>query len=450
VFSEAQCDARNLAGFSREDYRWIFLFWRGVWKIMSDLDDFQIPLFVSITLDELRKVLTDLRQTLVPPGTIIFHEGDAGDTFYVILEGSVDIILGIGIAEERLISTMTRGEYFGEMNLLNPQSLRSATALSRTGARLLEISGTEFNRLLRNFPEAAFDLAKVLSSRLRATDSSVIRELKEKNRQLEKAYKELQASQADIIKKEKLEHELRVAWEIQSSMLPRSLPHSPAFDFGARIVPARIVGGDFYDFIPLSDKTLGIVVGDVSGKGTPAALFMAMVQSLMRTEARLAASVEEALQGVNRNLLEANDSQMFVTILYGVLNRQTCEFHYGRAGHEVPIVCNAQGISVIPFRGHGEPLGIIPHPTIDEQTVELCPGDTLLIFSDGITDAFDEKGVAFGVDRLREALDSYCNEPPQEVCDRLIDSVMEYQYPMDQHDDVTVVTIRASSTCKDR
>jgi phosphoserine phosphatase RsbU/P len=135
---------------------------------------------------------------------------------------------------------------------------------------------------------------------------------------------------------------------------------------------------------------------------------------------------------------------MFVTVLYGILNRQTSELHYGRAGHEVPIVCNDQGISVNPIRGHGEPLGIIPAPAIDEQTIELCPGDTLVVFSDGITDAFDEKGVTFGVERLRETLGAYGNGPPQELCDRLIDSVMEYQYPIDQHDDVTVVAIRAS------
>ena len=144
----------------------------------------------------------------------------------------------------------------------------------------------------------------------------------------------------------------------------------------------------------------------------------------------------------------ANDLQMFVTVLYGVLNRQTFEFHYGRAGHEVPIVCNDQGISVNPIRGHGEPLGIIPDPAIDEQTIELCPGDTLVIFSDGITDAFDEKGVSFGMERLRETLGAYCNDPPQELCDRLVDSVMEYQYPIDQHDDITVVAIRASSPCR--
>jgi CRP-like cAMP-binding protein len=217
---------------------------------MSDLDDFRVPLFASIPPDELRMFLASLPQTLVPPETVIFYESEPGDSFYVVLEGSVDIIQALGAVEERLLCTMTRGEYFGEMSVLNPESLRSASAVTRTGVKLLEISRTDFDRLLRNFPEAAFDLAKVLSCRLRDTDISVIRELKEKNRQLEKAYKELQASQADIIEKEKLEHELHVAWEIQSSMLPRSLPSFEGFDFGARIVPARIVGGDFCDFTP--------------------------------------------------------------------------------------------------------------------------------------------------------------------------------------------------------
>jgi phosphoserine phosphatase RsbU/P len=411
---------------------------------MNDFGNIQIPLFASIPSGELQELLTSLNQIVIPPDTILIHEGESGDTFYVVLEGEMEVVKAFGTAEEQLLKTLTCGEYFGEMSLLDPQRIRTASVVSRTAVRLLEMSRPDFDALLRSWPEAAYDLAKVLSGRLRDTDNATIRELKEKNRQLENAYRELQAAQAHIIEKKKLERELELAWEIQNSMLPRSLPRFAGFDFGTRIAPARAVGGDFYDFIPLGDNTLGIAIGDVSGKGMPAAIFMAMTRSLMRAEASRADSAPEALHGVNRHLLEMNDSGMFVTVLYGMLNGKTHEFHYGRAGHELPILCNVQGVTTNQCCGHGQPLGIIADPSIDEQTVKISPGDTMLLFTDGVTDAFDETGVPFGLERLHKSLGACCNDPPQQLCDGLADLVMKYQHPIPQHDDVTIVAIRAS------
>jgi phosphoserine phosphatase RsbU/P len=415
---------------------------------MDDIDSILIPLFASMPPGKMKELLASLRQIELAPNAVLFRESDEGDSFYIVLEGSIDIIKALGTTEERVLKTMARGEYFGEMCMLDLQRSRSASVSSRSGARLLEMSRTDFNKLLRTFPEAAFDLAKVLSSRLRDTDNATIDDLKEKNRQLEKAYRELQQAQAQIIEKEKLERELQLAWEIQNSMLPHSLPQFAGFDFGTRIVPARVVGGDFYDFIPLSDDVLGIAIGDVSGKGMPAAMFMAMTRSLMRAEARLAGSAQEALQGVNRLLLEMNESEMFVTVLYGVLNRQTCEFQYGRAGHELPILCTHQGTLANPGHGQGQPLGLIPDPTIDEQTIKLSSGDTLLMFTDGATDAFDEQGAAFGLEGLTRSLRLCCKDPPQQLCDELTNLVIQFQHPIPQHDDVTIVAIRAGSDCR--
>ena len=187
------------------------------------------------------------------------------------------------------------------------------------------------------------------------------RSLQAQNLELEKAYRELQEAQAHRIEKEKLERELHLAWEIQHSMLPRSLPRFTGFDFGARIVPARVVGGDFYDFIPLDEHTLGVAVGDVSGKGLPAAIFMAMTRSLMRAEASRTRSPGEALRGVNKQLLEMNEASMFVSVLYGILDGKTRRFHYARAGHELPLLCNASGV-VAPPVGVGQFLAFFPDP----------------------------------------------------------------------------------------
>ncbi len=138
------------------------------------------------------------------------------------------------------------------------------------------------------------------------------------------------------------------------------------------------------------------------GKGLPAAIFMAMTRSLMRAEASRTRSPGEALRGVNKQLLEMNEASMFVSVLYGILDGKTRRFHYARAGHELPLLCNASGV-VAPPVGVGQFLAFFPDPEIDEQVLEMKPGDTLLLFTDGITDAMDEHGARFGTAGLHTA-----------------------------------------------
>jgi len=145
------------------------------------------------------------------------------------------------------------------------------------------------------------------------------RDLQEKNRQLAQAYEELKAAQAQLIEKEKLESELKIAREIQRNILPRSKPQISGLDFGMLIEPMASVGGDFFDYIELDQERVGLVVGDVSDHGVPAAIFMALTYSLLRAEALRATSPGETLRAVNRQLLNMNSSSMFVTVLYGIL-----------------------------------------------------------------------------------------------------------------------------------
>src|SRR5512136_2386394 len=153
--------------------------------------------------------------------------------------------------------------------------------------------------------------------------------------------KRLRDAQRDLLSK--MEAELDFAREIQRSILPGQLPEKAGCDFGALMVPARAVGGDFYAFIELDENRVGIAVGDVSDKGVPAALFMALTFSLINTEARRCSSPRELLSTVNQYLLSMNESGMFVTVLYGIFDRLTREFQYTRAGHDRPIVLDANG-----------------------------------------------------------------------------------------------------------
>lgn len=406
----------------------------------------RIPIFSSLRPDEIRHLLDSLRPVQTKAGELLFREGERGECFYIILEGRLEVVKAMGTPDERLLNVRGPGDYIGEMSLLDPDGLRTASVLSTCDARLLAMDRADFEFLLNRRPSIGQEMARTLSLRLRDTDNAIIRDLQEKNRQLNDAYENLKAAQAQIIEKEKLERELQLALEIQLSMLPRELPSVPGYEFGARMAPARVIGGDFFDFVPLDEDHLGIAIGDVSDKGIPAAIFMAMTRSLMRSEARLNESPREALMGVNRHLLEMNDAGMFVTVLYGVLDRVTSRFSYARAGHTKPMIRRGGGSVVTPPAGAGQPLAVFTDPALDEQTVTLAPGELMLFYTDGVTDATDAEGSLFGLERMERTLAASSHRTAQNICDQFIETVSSYQDGQAQNDDITLVAVRRLAT----
>lgn len=401
----------------------------------------KVPLFAALPRSEIEHMAATLRGSAVEPGAILFQEGDYGDRFYIVLDGQIEIVKALGTTEERLLAVRGAGEFIGEMSLFQRDGLRTASGRSRSAAQLLEMSRTDFDALLHRQPMLAYEMVRVLSIRLRESDDATIRDLQEKNRQLTLAYQELQDAHEQIIEKEKLEHELQVARELQMRMLPRALPQLPGCDFGARIVPARAVSGDFFDFIPLGPDSIGIIVGDVCGKGLPAALFMALTRSLLRVEASRPASTREVLQSANRHLLDMTDSGLFVTLIYGIVDRATRTFTYTRAGHELPMLFDAHGTPIMPGRGQGQPLGILADPDLDTQTLMIPLGGTLLLYTDGVTEAMDGLGGFFEVDRLQKAVQANHHVSAQALCDLLVEAVEIYRGAAPQHDDVTLVAL---------
>jgi serine phosphatase RsbU (regulator of sigma subunit) len=403
----------------------------------------QVPLFATLPHDEVRRLAGTLRPCEIAAHAILFREGEHGDRFYILSVGQIEIVKALGTADERMIGVRGPGEYIGEMSLLHGDGLRTASVRARGPARLLEMTRAEFDALLHRQPTLSYEMVRVLSRRLRESDDATIRDLQEKNRQLTQAYQELQAAQTQLIEKERLEHELQVARSIQESILPRSLPELPGYDFDARMVPARMVGGDCFDFIALGPDTLGIVVGDACDKGMPAAIFMALTRSLLRAEASRARSPREALQSVNRHLLDMNDAGMFVTALYGVLHRTTRIFDYARAGHTLPLMRGVGGAVLTPPHANGQPLGLWPDLALDEQRVVIPRGGALLLYTDGVTEALDAQGDLFGSRRLRTAVSVYRSGSAQELCDNVLQAVTDFCGPTPQGDDLTLVAMHA-------
>jgi serine phosphatase RsbU (regulator of sigma subunit) len=403
----------------------------------------KIPLFQDVPSSELFQVVRELPVETYESGTYIFREGESGEKLYVVMDGSLEVLLGADSPDELLLRTCGPGEYIGEMSLILPDGRRTATVRSKERTRAWVMSRSKFQEIIQRWPKMAYSMVRILSQRLDATNEATFRDLSEKNRQLQKAYDELKAAQEQLIEKERLERELQVAAEIQLSILPDKLPIVDGFDFGARILPARHVGGDFYDVFVNGTDRIGVVIGDVADKGVPSALFMARTHALIMAEADADPLPGAVLGLVNHHITRLEKSAQFVTALYGIVNSATGEFSYARAGHEPPLILLPDGkVERIPHQP-GMALGLWETITLDERSVMLEPGCTLVLFTDGMTDCRDPQGVAFGLERIKSTLSSLVGLSAQQVCDKLFDTLMEYQNGAKQDDDVTLVAIHA-------
>ena len=244
--------------------------------------------------------------------------------------------------------------------------------------------------------------------------------------------------EAEVRQRERIEQELRVAQLIQQQFLPEELPDLPGWQFGAFYGPAREVGGDFYDFIRLPEGQVGIVVGDVTDKGVPAALVMATTHSILRAEAPRLVAPSEVLTRVNNLLVDEMPAHMFVTCLYAVLDPESGRLRYANAGHNVPYVSTEGGVTEL--RATGMPLGLLPEMEYEEKEATLAPGDTVLLHSDGLAEAHNGQREMFGFPRVAaltgEATDG------EVLIDRLLKELQEFVGPdLEQEDDITLVTL---------
>ena len=403
------------------------------------------PLFMGLPEDEISRLSETLRVLEAPPGKVLFQEGEIGDRFYIIIQGQIEVIKALGTPEERSIGFRGPGEFVGELSLINRSGLRTASVRSSGPAHLWEMSHKEFDDLLHRQPMMAFELINVLSERLTSAHDSTIKDLQEKNLELTEAYEELKAAQAQIIEKERLERELQVAFEIQTGILPQTLPDLEGYDFGALMVPARAVGGDFYDIVPLSTNKVGIIIGDVADKGVPSAIFMAQTHALLYAMAKRDTTPAQVLLHVNELLLKIGESSLFVTVLYGVLDRTTNLFSYARAGHELPIIITAKGKAEIAPYDQGQLMGILDDLILDEQTLSVPSGGMILLYTDGVIDARHTNGESFGMERLIDVIKQIHRGSAQEQCDQLWQTLCEFQSKDAQEDDVTIVAVKSTS-----
>jgi sigma-B regulation protein RsbU (phosphoserine phosphatase) len=238
-----------------------------------------------------------------------------------------------------------------------------------------------------------------------------------------------------------IQQDLNVSRKIQQAILPKEFPPFPdqsTFDIYASMVAAKEVGGDFYDFFLIDENRLGFVIGDVSGKGVSAALFMAVSRTLIRATGLKGDSVSECMRYANNLLCKESVSSMFVTVFYGILNMRTGEVDYVNAGHNPPFILSSNGISKVEMTD-GLALGVVEDFSFQSKKIQLKKGDKLLLFTDGVVEAFDMELKAYGEEKFTSFLNKNLNLPIEKVIKKIFADVNDFVDGAPQSDDITVL-----------
>jgi serine phosphatase RsbU (regulator of sigma subunit) len=250
----------------------------------------------------------------------------------------------------------------------------------------------------------------------------------------------------EAVAREILERELRNAREIQQRLLPHEMPQVPGFEICGTSLPSRQVGGDYFDFIEMESGILGVAVGDVSGKGLPAALLMANLQASLHAQVLSSRAVGELVGRLNNLLVRSTDKHMFATFFYGLLDRNLSTFTWANAGHNPPILLRSSG-EVERLKAGGLILGFLADQVYHQKEVGLEPGDVLVLYTDGITEASaprseKEKRELFGEDRLLDVVRSGRDGTAPEIQARILEAISGYTAGTPQEDDITLVIIK--------
>ena len=249
----------------------------------------------------------------------------------------------------------------------------------------------------------------------------------------------LQAQEAE---RARFSRELELAHDIQQSLLPQVAPKIAGYQIAYRWNAAREVGGDFFDFIPLRNGNLGLIIADVSDKGIPAALYMMFARTLLRAVAFSGRGPAAALMRANALMIADSRSDYFVTAYYSVLDPGNHTLTYASAGHNLALYAAAGAVPAEPLLTEGIPLGIIGHAEIEQKSLALAPGDVILFYTDGVQDALNAAGEDFGDERLVATLSAHCDAPAETIAHAIRAAVQAFAAGEVPYDDFTLIVVK--------
>jgi phosphoserine phosphatase RsbU/P len=418
------------------------------------------PLFARLDRDTQLGIAARCEIVRYAAGTILMRQGEDGSFASVVLEGEIDIFVEIPPGPVHM-ATIGRNHIVGELGLLTGTP-RTATAVARTDVVTIYIEQDTLLNLTAEYPEIALSIIRELGSRLHSMnpalaylthaatalgrdeyDPAMLGELTSQPGVFAGFARAFAEMATELRAKQQRHQEMIAAAAIQQSILPAPLPHAgptAVVDLHAEMHPAREIGGDFYDYFMLDDEHLAVTIADVAGKGIPAALFMAISRTVMRSVSGIA-DMNARIAEANRLLSDENAASMFVTMFHGVLDLPTGTLLYCNAGHNPPYLLRASG-GFETLNPTGSAFGLdTDMPYRIGQSV-LQPGDALFLFTDGITEALDPKNNEFGTVRLEAALQAERARSAADLVSRIIADTTDFAAGAEQSDDITCLALR--------
>ncbi len=418
------------------------------------------PIFAHFDRAALHAVAAHCSVATFAAGDTIMRQGDPGNFAYLILEGEADVFVEIP-ARRIPMATLGRHTTIGELGAFTDMP-RTATVIARTELVTLRIERETLMSLAADFPAIPVAVIAELGRRLQSMnmplayltyaasalardeyDPEMLAELTNQQGDLASFARVFANMAGEIRDKQQRRHEIEAAADLQRSILPGPLARegmARAVDLHAEMHPARDVGGDFYDYFLVSEKRLVVTVADVSGKGIPAALFMAVSRTVLRSVAGID-DMAAAMRDANRLLSTENEACMFVTVFYGVLDLANGVFRWCNAGHNPPYLLRAGGGREM-LHATGVPFGIDPAGFHRIGESVLMPGDALFLYSDGITEAFNTAGELYGSNRLEDVLDRERGRGAAEIVSDILADTNRFAAGAEQADDITCLALR--------
>lgn len=405
-------------------------------------------LFAGLDDATVAVIMAHCTTEVLPADHVVFEEHAPGDTLYLIQRGLVRVSRKFADGREHAVRTLGPGEFFGEMALLEDQP-RSARVSTVTETTLLTVTRQRFNTLIEQHPAIGINFLKAISAQLRRQyreqavllqeKQGLVEVLAAKNAALERALEDLRAAMATVAEHERVQRDLEIAHDIQQQMLPAALPQAPGLRLHATTVPATWVGGDFYDALRLETDRVCLLLGDVSGKGIPAALQMARLMGEFRACVSHCADPQNVMQVLNGLLCQRNlRFGSFVTTQYVVLDLGQRRMQFICAGHP-PILLRHRDGQVEPLgTAPNIPLGIDDAFLYHQEERSLAAGDTLLLYSDGTYERQGAQGQPLGLPRF---IQLFADTPvhPEAIVRALQEALEAFAPVTSPHDDTTLL-----------
>ena len=378
----------------------------------------QTELFHTVPEILIEIIEDHLTRVDLPEGGILFHEGEVGDAVYVIAEGTLSLQ-----SEGVQLLTRKRGECIGEFALIDDEP-RSAAAVAETDVVLYKWDRESFQEMLSTDAEVARGIFRMLTGKLR---------------------QDVERRVVMVVEQERWRQDLTRAKEIQTGMLPADHLRRSDLEIAGFCSPAAEVGGDFYDYIEFEDDELGMVIGDVTGHGFYSGLFVAMAKSCIHTQARVARSPAAMMRSLRLALSLSIKRRLLMTCCYMVLNPRRGTLTYANAGHPYPYIFRPSTGELIRMEALDPILGALDVDMTDfeERTIEFLPGDFLVMYSDGVSEARDPNERMFEEEAFEPCVREHCKDSAIIARDGLLNALTDYVKDAPQRDDVTLVLVHA-------